>query len=91
MRTPSLCVCVCVCVCLFICGCSFGCRVMFCAVQLGSALCLFVWFFCFFFFFLSVTFLLVQPVDQEALLHTGPLSLLRDAVVSHQQVLINMR
>jgi hypothetical protein len=33
----------------------------------------------------------VQPVDQEALLNTGPLSLLRDAVVSHQQVLINMR
>ncbi len=88
MRTPSLCVCVCACSCVVA-----VLDVEFCFVLCNSVLfcvCLFG-FFVFFFSFLSVTFLLVQPVDQEALLHTGPLSLLRDAVVSHQQVLINMR
>jgi small nuclear ribonucleoprotein D2 len=30
-------------------------------------------------------------VDHNAILTNGPLSLLRDAVLSHQQVLINMR
>jgi hypothetical protein len=31
------------------------------------------------------------PVDPAAVLNTGPLVVLRDAVTSHQQVLINMR